>query len=319
MLNSLTSLTSLTGMVLAGYAPDSSFQRDGDYAGQAGLVLAGVAAAVTVVLLAGRWIARHPEQVRGVATRQLERPRVAALSRRYRSQLTFLGKRLRPGNALGLALTVQLVALVAAGWAFGAILQDVLGGEDATRIDRPVIQYLTEHRTGWLTTAMKNVTWLGSTVAIVPFVALVGLEARRRTRSWAIMAQLGLSLGGAIALYNLVKPLVHRPRPHLGQLVATATGFSFPSGHAAQTAAVSVTLALIASMTTWSWAGKVAAWSAAVLVCVIIGFSRLYLGVHWPTDVLAGYTIGALWAALSGLAVRWWAAGRSDPGESATA
>ncbi len=302
--NALGAIIWAPGTVLAGYLAGSSYRRVERYAGPAGLVLLGAVAAVAAVVLTARWIARHPDQVRGIATRHLERPRVASLTGRYRSQLTFLGDRFRPGTALGLALTAQLAVLAAAGWAFGSLLQDVLGGDDATRVDLPVVRYLAEHRTAWLTTTMRDVTWLGSTVVLVPLIVTVGLAARHRTRSWATMAQLALSLGGAIALYDLIKPLVGRPRPHVGQLVSTATGYAFPSGHATQTAAVAVTLAALGAVLTGSWPRKVTIWSAAALGCLIVGFSRVYLGVHWPTDVLGGYALGALWAALCALAVR---------------
>lgn len=292
------------GTVLVGYLAGSSYKRVERYAGPAGLVVLGAAAAVTAVVLTARWIARHPDQVRSITTRQLERPRVASITRRYHSQLSFLSDRFRPSNALGLALTIQLAVLAAAGWVFGSLLQDVLGGDDAIRIDQPFVRYLAEHRTPWLTTTMRDVTWLGSTVVLVPLVVIVGLWSRNRTRSWAVLAQLALTLGGAIALSNLIKPLVGRPRPHVGHLAATATGYAFPSGHATQTAAVAVTLAGIAAATTGSWPRKVAIWSAASLACLLIGFARLYLGVHWPTDVLAGYALGALWAAMCSLAIR---------------
>lgn len=303
--NALGAVIWASGMVAAGYAAGPSYRRVEHYAGRAGLVLALVAAAIAAVLLAARWIARHPEPVRRVTTKQLERPPIAALIRRHRSQLAFLGNRFRPGNALGLALTAQLACLAAAGWAFGILLQDVLGGDDAFRIDRPVVRYLADHRTGWLTTAMRDLTWLGSSLVLVPLVAIAGFAALRRTRSWAALAQLGLSLGGAVVLYSLLKPLVRRPRPQMGHLVANASGFAFPSGHATQAAAVGVTLAILVSASTGSWSRKVAAWMGAVIFAIVVGFSRVYLGVHWPTDVLAGYALGAIWASLSNLAIRW--------------
>ncbi len=311
--NALGAIIWAPGTVLAGYLAGSSYRRVERYAGPAGLVLLGAVVAIASVVFTARWITRHPDQVRGLATRQLARPRVASLTGRYRSQLAFLGDRFRPGNALGLALTAQLAVLAAAGWAFGSLLQDVLGGDDATRVDLPVVRYLAEHRTAWLTTTMRDLTWLGSTVVLVPFVVTIGLASRRRTRSWATMAQLALSLGGAIALYDLIKPLVGRPRPHVGQLVTTATGYAFPSGHATQTAAVAVTLAALGAASTGSWTRKVTIWSAAALVCLLVGFSRIYLGVHWPTDVLAGFALGALWAATCALAIRRPDRGCSEP------
>jgi len=296
--NVLGALIWAPGTVLAGYLAGSSYKRVGHYAGRAGLILLGIGGGIAVVLVAARWIASHPEPVRRMTGRQLQRPWVASLTRRYHSQFGFVANRLRPGNALGLVLTAQLIVLVAAGWAFGSLAQDVLGRKDFTRIDEPAVRYLAENRTGWLTAVLRDVTWLGSTALLIPMVVVVSLAFRRRTRSWAPAAQLALSLGGAIVLYDVIKPLVSRPRPQIGHLVSVATGYAFPSGHATQTAAVGVTLAILVSAITRSWRRKVAIWMAAILVALAVGFSRVYLGVHWPTDVLAGYALGALWATL---------------------
>ncbi len=302
--NALGAIIWAPGMVFLGYLAGPSYRRVERYAGRAGLVLLVAAVAVTAVILAARWIARHPDQVRRATTRQLERRQVAALTRRYHSQLSFLRDRFRPGNALGLALTIQLAVLALAGWAFGTLLQDVLSADDAVRLDLPVVRFLAEHRTAWLTTAMRGATLLGSTFVLVPLVVIIGYAARKRLHSWAVLAQLGLSLGGALVLYNVVAPLVGRSHPNVGQLVAPPTGYAFPSGHTTQTAAVAVTLAAIGAATTASWPRKVGIWSVAILLCLLVGFSRLYLGVHWPTDVLAGYALGALWAAICALTTR---------------
>lgn len=209
-----------------------------------------------------------------------------------------------PRSAFALALTGQLAFLVAAGWATGTLLLDVLGGHDAARVDRFAVGYLAEHRNAWLTTTMGYLTWLGTSFVLVPLVAVLGVASRLRRQSWATMAQLALSLGGAIILYDLIKVLVGRPRPQVGQLVSTATGYAFPSGHATQIAAVSVTIALLGSALTRSWPRKVTAWCAVALTALIVSFSRIYLGVHWPTDVLAGCVLGGLWALLSIRTVR---------------
>lgn len=291
-------------LVLAGYVAGSSYRRVEQYAGAAGLVLLTAGAVLAMVVGIARWVARHPDRVRAYATRQLQRPRVAAATDRYRRQLQFLGDRFRPGNALGLVLTAQLAVLAASGWAFGTVLQDVLGRDDSARIDRPVVRLLVEHRTPWLTTTMRDLTWIGSTVVLVPLGVAIGLAARRRTGSWTILAQLAVTLTGAIALYDILKPLVGRPRPHVGQLVATATGYAFPSGHATQMTAFAGTVALLAGASTRSWVRRVAIWTTSILICLLVGFTRIYLGVHWPTDVLAGYALGALWATIVNFAFR---------------
>lgn len=303
--NVLGAIVWAPGTVLVGYLAGSSYQRVERYAGRAGLVLLVVLAATAGIVASARWISRHPEQVRRTVTAQLARPRVAGLARRYQSQLTFLANRFRPGNALGLALTAQLAVLAGAGWAFGTLLQDVIGTDGVARIDLPVVRYLADHRTAWLTATMRQVTWLGSTMVLGPLVLILGIDAKRRSRSWATMSHLLLGLSGAVVLDSALEPLVGRPRPQVGQLVSTATGYAFPSGHATQTAAVAVTLALLSGVALRSWKGKVAVWAAAALVTMFVGFSRLYLGVQWPTDVLGGYALGAGWATAAFLAIRW--------------
>ena len=276
------------GFVAAGYLAGSSYSRIEGYAGQAGLVLLGLIVAIGGVVVAARWVAGHPDQVRSAATRQIERPWIASGVRRYRSQIDFLIDRFRPSRALGLTLTIELVLLGLGGLAFGALLQDVVGHDGAFGIDRPVLTYLADHRTAWLTTTFRTVTWFGSTLVLVPLALVIGLWERLRTRSWATFVHLALTVAGAVAVYDSVKLLVGRARPAIGDVVSTATGYSFPSGHTTQTAAVATTLAFLVAGSTSSWARKVATWAAAGLAVVIIAFSRVYLGVHWPTDVLAG-------------------------------
>jgi undecaprenyl-diphosphatase len=108
---------------------------------------------------------------------------------------------------------------------------------------------------------------------------------------------------GAELAFNAVKDLVHRPRPPAAILLRPVTGPSFPSGHATQAVAVHGMLAALAAATIPRWAGKVAAWAAAVVIVGVVAVSRLYLGAQWLTDVLGGLALGAagLVALLSGV------------------
>jgi membrane-associated phospholipid phosphatase len=176
-------------------------------------------------------------------------------------------------------------------------MQDVVARDELVHIDGPVTRYVVDHRTEWLTTMMRAVSLLGSTTVLIPVIIGVGLWARRRGKGWRPLAILAAAQLGSIALYDLIKPLVARPRPAVGQLVATATGFSFPSGHATQATAVLGALAYLASAWTPRWSVKVAVWAAAAIAVVLVGFSRVYLGVHWASDVIGGSALGGLWLA----------------------
>ena len=201
-------------------------------------------------------------------------------------------------------LVGYLAVLVASGWAIGVLLVDMAGPDGAVRLDRVAGGYLTDRRNAWLTTTLRHVTWLGTAFVLLPLVAVVGVAVRRRVGSWTTMAHLGVSLAGAIVLYDAIKLLVARPRPHVGQLVSTATGLAFPSGHATQIAAVTVMLAILGTARSGSRSTTVAAWCTTAVIVVLVGCSRIYLGVHWATDVLAGGALGALWAILTARTLR---------------
>jgi len=292
--NALGGLVWGAGMVLLGAAAGSSYRQIAHNAGSAGLLLLALAVTVAVVVVAARWIAQNPERLRVALDRQLARPRVDRLRQRYNRPLTFLANRLRPSEALGLVLTAQLAVLAAAGWAFGALLQDVLAGDESTRFDAPITQWFIAHREPWLTTTMRVVTQLGSSNVLLPLILFVGVALTRRRRSWAPLGLLVAAHAGSVALYDVIKVMVARPRPALGPLVSTATGYAFPSGHATQAAAVYGALIIVclrpASVTRFAQAG-----AAATVVVLLVGVSRVYLGVHWATDVLGGWALGTLW------------------------
>lgn len=285
------------GLVLAGYLAGSSYRRVEHYAGRAGLVLAAVAVVVGGIVASARWVANHPEEWQARLDWLLDRPAVRWVRSRYRRQLDFLAERFRPGRALGLALTIQLAILAACGWAFGSVLQDVLGRDELARLDGPVTTYLVTHRSAAATAILRVASILGSAVVLIPVLLAVGVLAHRRGTGWRPLALLTAAQVGSIALYDVIKPLVGRPRPAVGQLIATATGYSFPSGHATQSVAVLGALAFLGSSWLNRWEARVAVWAAAAIVVLLVGFSRVYLGVHWASDVVGGYALGALWLA----------------------
>jgi membrane protein DedA with SNARE-associated domain/membrane-associated phospholipid phosphatase len=283
------------GLVWLGYMAGGSYDKVAEWTGRAGLVLLGLALVVGLVLAAGRWLSRHPEEWAAWRDRVLAQPVVGQMLRLSRRPLRFLGRRLHPGSALGLTLTIQLAVIGAAAWLFATVLQDVVAGGQLSTIDEPVTRYVTDHREPWLTTLFRGVTFLGDVVVLVLMVGLVGLWVRRRSGSWAPFLTMFATLAGAVLLYAVVRPLVGRPRPEMGALVADAAGFAFPSGHATQAMAVYGLLAVLVSRQVGNWTRSVAVWTSAALVVVLVGFSRLYLGVNWITDVVGGYALGALW------------------------
>jgi undecaprenyl-diphosphatase len=284
---------SLVGL---GYLAGGSYRRMEHYAGRAGLVLLLLAVMVGGIAALGRWVSRNPDRVRAFGRRLVDRPFLIRVHSRYRAQLDFVGRRLKPGQALGLALTLQLAALGLAGWAFGAVVFDVVRGTGTVRFDTKVSRMLLTRRVAWLTTTMHGVSDFGGALLLAAVIVLLGLAARRYAGSWVPLMVLSAALVGAVVLGDVVKPLVARARPPYAASVGV-NGYTFPSGHATQSIAVYGGLAYVAAGWLHTWSAKVAAWTIAVVVVLLIGFSRIYLGLHWVTDVLGGYALGAVWLA----------------------
>jgi membrane protein DedA with SNARE-associated domain/membrane-associated phospholipid phosphatase len=283
------------GFVLLGYAAGTGWRRVEHLAGRASLLLLLVVVVVGAIVLAARWVARHPDRLRALVDRLLERPLVRRLRGRYQRQLAFLARRLQPQGALGLSLTIGALALVVAGWAFGALLQDVVAHDELALVDQPVQQFFVAHREPWLTLLMRGVTNLGNTALLIGVLLTVGLLWRWRAGTWRPLGLLAGAFAGAWALSNTVKLLTHRPRPPSAQAIGHWTGQAFPSGHATHATAVYGMLAALLAAATPRWGRKVTAWTAAVLIVSLVGLSQLYLGAHWLTDVLAGIALGAAW------------------------
>ncbi len=241
-----------------------------------------------------RRVARDPERLHALGDRLASLGLVAAIRERYRSQLDFLIRRLRPEGALGLSLTGSLVLIALTGWGFGMVVQDVLAGESFNPLDRPLLSFFIRHREPWLTTVAYLVTSFGSSAVLVPLLVGVALLWRWRGKTWRPAVVLAGGYGGAVILYWLVKVVVRRPRPSV-DLLRHFSGFSFPSGHATQAIVAWGLLAALASGAAASWPKKVAAWAGAFLLTFMVGVSRVYLGAHWPTDVIGGWVLGALW------------------------
>lgn len=160
-------------------------------------------------------------------------------------------------------------------------------------LDTAVWQFFVDHRQTWLTPVVIAWTWIGSTVAMTIWcVTLAALLSRRGDRRDAALV-LGVGIGAALLVFG-IKRLVGRSRPPLELRLALEDTPSFPSGHAlAATAVLGVTVLLLPRLLP-----PRAVWPTTLVVLVFwlgIGASRLYLAVHWATDVLAGAALGSAW------------------------
>lgn len=184
---------------------------------------------------------------------------------------------------LGLAIFVLL------GWGVGELWTSV-----TESIDLNAVRDVAAQRTAALTDVARIVTWAGSAFLLVP-LALIACLAFARASLHREAVTVALSLGGAMLISDGIKLLVSRPRPPVEHLQAV-TGSSFPSGHATQASAFWFSLVLVMPAAGASPKLTRVAACVALLIVLAVAASRVYLGVHYPADVIAGVLLGTGWA-----------------------
>src|SRR5690348_14424774 len=285
------------GFAVLGYIAGASYHRVEKIAGQAGLVLlALIVAGLIAARLARHFAARSPG-LKAVGDRVAAIPPLARARRRFPAQVAWGRRRLDARSPRGFWLTFTIAAGALAAWAFGGLTQDVTGHDDTALADPHVTAWVVAHRTEWLTSALRVLTWLGSTAVIIPAGVAIGLYFFVRRRDWRPLALLTAAVAGAVGLWLIIKPLVGRPRPPAAIWIGHYPGAAFPSGHATQSIAFYAMLAIVLGAGL-SVRRRALLWSAAALIVLIVGASRIYLGAHWLTDVLGGYALGASWVAI---------------------
>jgi undecaprenyl-diphosphatase len=170
-----------------------------------------------------------------------------------------------------------------------------------------VVQFLAAHRQPWLITVARVITDMGSPVGAAVTAVVVGVALAWIRRSWLPLLVFALGAGGIGVINMTVKRLVSRSRPPLATAALGEQGFSFPSGHTVGTTVVWLLSAwMVSHWVIGPRAVRVAAWTTALLMIIAVGATRVYLGVHFPSDVLAGWALGAAWAVTIALVVNVW-------------
>jgi undecaprenyl-diphosphatase len=187
---------------------------------------------------------------------------------------------------------------------FVRITRELIEG-DAGAMDSAILLAVAKKRTPWLTVTAVDVTALGSITLVVLFSAftlLVLLVLRDRMGALQLLAA---SVGAGI-LTIVTKDIIERSRPAEAQQLIVASGFSYPSGHSVSTSALYLTIAIIAGGYVQHPGARAAIFAAVSAVLIMVGASRVYLGVHYPTDVVSGISLGAAWAlVLAGFFTLW--------------
>jgi undecaprenyl-diphosphatase len=220
--------------------------------------------------------------------------------RRHPSLRTFVHRRTDPATATGLALTVAVALAAAGSIGVGVLLLMVQTDSGFARWDKSFGQWGADHATAASTTFLRDVSLLGGTTVTVALALLVAVVEVVRTRQRAIPGFLLCVIGGVTILLNVTKLVVSRDRPAIRQLTGFS-GSSFPSGHAATAAASLAALALLLGLRR-SHRAKAALTGVAVGLAVAVASTRVLLGVHWFTDVLAGLALGWAWFAICSIA-----------------
>lgn len=235
---------------------------------------------------------------------------------------------LRPARRIELRVLLLLAVIAAGAWVF-IELADVVREGEAASFDRALLLALRNPADPsdplgprWVEEMGRDITALGGfavlfivTAATAVYLLLIG---KPHAALFVIVA-----VAGGEVLSTLFKAGFARPRPDLVPHGATVYTASFPSGHAMLSAVAYLTLGALLARMHAQRAVKVFFLGVAVLLTILVGASRVYLGVHWPTDVLAGWAAGAVWASLCLLAARWFqrrgAVERSVDGDAADA
>ena len=190
----------------------------------------------------------------------------------------------------GLRLLLLFIGLLLPLWGFAELVDELREGEPFV-FDEPILVLAHEMATAGFDRAFLVFSALGYQWGVVPFdIALVVILALRRRAREGLFA--GLALGGSALLNLMTKQLFARERPSLWESIAPETSFSFPSGHAMGSMTLAWVCLLLAWRTPWRWPVLI----VVSLFTVMVGLSRVYLGVHYPSDILAGWTAASVWA-----------------------
>jgi undecaprenyl-diphosphatase len=206
----------------------------------------------------------------------------------------FLAARLRPGT-LGASLAVGFVVTFALGAGFAELLDGVLEGDGLATVDKPITRFLVAHRTVAWTRLFTALTDLGGVAVLAPLTGALAVLIAARSRSWRPIWVTAVALGGVQLLVFSLKQIVGRPRPSAALAVTPATGFSFPSGHSTSSFVAFTVLAWLAMAVLTRTATRAVMWVLAGMLVVGVGASRIYLGVHYLTDVLGAWILAAAW------------------------
>ncbi len=196
--------------------------------------------------------------------------------------------------ALGIYLIAGAAIAALCTWAFDEFAETVASGRTAA-FDHAVLAWMGAHRIDWIERSLLEITALGTGAVVMVVVVVAALFLALTDHRISALLLLVATAGGLV-LNDVLKLTFHRPRPHVFTWATHASSTSFPSGHAMSAIIVYATIAYLAARLEKHRWERWLTFFVAALIIGLVCISRLYLGVHFPSDVLAGLLIGLAWA-----------------------
>jgi undecaprenyl-diphosphatase len=211
--------------------------------------------------------------------------------------LRFLRNRFSPERTLGLHLTIGLAVMIFGAWAFSEIAEEIGPGSDWHAFDQGVTAWFkAQSHATWITVA-HAITLCGS-VAFLTIVSVAFAIYFFVRRAWNRLLVLAITMLGGSLLNVVLKHFFQRQRPVLENPIVTLSSYGFPSGHTMGSTLLYGLLALIAARFIRSASGRAAVFALAIIWIALIGLTRIYLGAHYLTDVIAAIAAGSAWLAV---------------------
>ena len=245
-------------------------------------------------LLAKRWPRVDP------AAPKISPTSIRNLVRRHRGINDFIQSRLDPSVSTGFALSAAIIVLVVGGVGFALLLVMIRSHWGLAAFDLSASRFGAKNASTTSTMVLRDLSQLGGAYIVIPLAILIGVVETRRLRSPSVFGFLLVVVAGQFLVSSLTKSLVGRARPNIDRL-AGFSGSSFPSGHATTAAACLAAFALVIGHRRSARLRALLA-GVAVGLAVAVALSRVWLGVHWLTDVLGGLVLGWMWFTLSSIA-----------------
>jgi membrane protein DedA with SNARE-associated domain/membrane-associated phospholipid phosphatase len=287
---------------LLGYFFGQSWQLIEKWAGRAGVFILFVFLVIAGFSMLSRAAAKNKNELL-VWFKELSGavgsiPYIRDFRKRHPGTVAFVRERVSPEGYLGAHLTAGLILSALFIWIFGGITEDVLTGDPLVAVDHWVSERVHYFRSPLTTAFLTAFTALGGSRVLTLGGLIVAIYLIFKKRFDDLIIYVTAMIGGSFLVF-ILKTAIHRVRPRTGITLFQIGGWSFPSGHAMMSIIFYGMLAYLFIRKMQSWKLKVLAVAAAGFMVFMIGLSRIYLNVHYLSDVLAGYAGGLFWLTVS--------------------